>query len=256
MMDGGSWQSLRDELARWKDAGRVADFWWRDDDAGSPNPLVRRLLDLSCSMAVPLGLAVIPQDAQADLLDEQDVHVSVLQHGVAHRNLSQPGEKKSEFPATEMPAAAIHRLRQGQAQLAALFGPRVLPVLVPPWNRISSPALLPLLPTAGLSGLSRYGPRKRMGALPGLVEVNTHVDVIDWKGTRGFVGESVALGQAVAHLRARRLGEVDAGEPTGWLTHHAVHDAATWGFLQRLFECTVDGGMVVWRSPAELLAKG
>ena len=28
-----SWQALSDEAARWRDAGRTADLWWRDDDA-------------------------------------------------------------------------------------------------------------------------------------------------------------------------------------------------------------------------------
>jgi len=58
--------------------------------------------------------------------------------------------------------------------------------------------------------------------------------VIDWKGSRGFVGETAALALLVGHFRARRLGNVDPDEPTGLLTHHLVHDPATWRFLEKL----------------------
>ena len=36
------WQSFADELARWRDAGRVADFWWRDYDATRPAAALTR----------------------------------------------------------------------------------------------------------------------------------------------------------------------------------------------------------------------
>jgi hypothetical protein len=85
----------------------------------------------------------------------------------------------------------------------------------------------------GFTGLSRYLPR-RSAQIHGLKQVNTHVDVIDWKGSRGFVGESEALGLLAGHFRARRTGAADADEPTGLLTHHLVHDPATWRFLEKL----------------------
>jgi hypothetical protein len=71
-----------------------------------------------------------------------------------------------------------------------------------------------------------------------LNQVNTHVDVIDWRGRNGppggFLGEDACLSLFIGHLRARRLGTVDADEPTGILSHHLVHDAATWRFLEKL----------------------
>jgi hypothetical protein len=85
-----------------------------------------------------------------------------------------------------------------------------------------------------------------------LINVNTHVDVIDWKGGRGFAGSDAILAQAVRHLQARRLGHADATEATGLLTHHAIHDSATWAFLERLFDVTAEQGGVVWQ-PAEAL---
>lgn len=241
------WLPLREELARWHDAGRVPDFWWRDDDAtGRSAPLVR-MLNLSRSAAVPLALAVIPQDASAGLLEDDDGLVTLLQHGVSHRNLASAGGKKTEFPQGEPLAGALQRLSQARARMAGLFGARALPVLVPPWNRVSAAGLVPALPGAGFWGLSRFGPRSRDAACPGLVQINTHVDVIDWHGTRGFVGTRSALAQTLAHLQARRLGHADPLEPTGLLTHHAVHDEATWAFMEALFAQTAGCGRALWR---------
>ena len=248
----GDWQPLRDELARWHEAGRVPDFWWRDDDATERTAPLERMLGLCRSAAVPLALAVIAQDVRAGLLQADDGLVSLLQHGVAHHNLAPPGEKKTEFPQGEPLSDALHRLSQGRARMTGLFGARALPVLVPPWNRVSATGLVPALPRAGFRGLSRFGPRKPVGACAGLVQINTHVDVIDWRGSRGFVGTEAALAQALAHLQARRLAQADPAEPTGLLTHHAVHDEATWAFMEELFAQTAGTGLAVWRGASEL----
>jgi hypothetical protein len=247
----GTWDSLHDELARWADAGRVAGFWWRDDDAGQPSPALTRLQSLAQTEQVPLALAVIAQDAAAQLVAEPGAWVSILQHGCDHTSRAGPGEKKTEFPASEPVAQALARLAQGRASMA---GPRSLPVLVPPWNRVSSPDLLLRLGGAGYRGLSRFGPRRDASLVPGLVQVNTHVDIIDWQGTRGFVGDDAALAAAVNHLRARREGRVDAAEATGVLSHHAVHDEACWRFLAQLFERTRALSTVRWWGAAELFA--
>ena len=82
--------------------------------------------------------------------------------------------------------------------------------------------------------------------------VNTHVDIIDWRGSRGFVGDDLALGQATRHLQARRTGRAGAHESTGWLTHHAAHDEAAWTFMGRLFERTRELEGVRWHSAAQL----
>jgi hypothetical protein len=246
-----AWRGFSDEIARWRDAGRVADFWWRDDDAARPDPALARLLALSADSAIPLALAVVPLGADAALLAGLGETVSVLQHGTDHRNRAGPGEKKTEFPVDEPPRAAIERLATAREQLRAKAGHRFVPVLAPPWNRLPRP-LVPHLAAAGYRGLSQYGTRSSHYSTNGLKQVNTHIDIIAWHAGRGFAGEAQALEAAVRHLSARRDGVADAAEPTGFLTHHAVHDAAAWDFLQRLFETTRAIPGIEWRGAEEL----
>jgi hypothetical protein len=240
-----AWGELRRELAEWRTAGRSAELWWRDDDAASLTVPLERLLALSRASGVPLALAMIPESAHSDAISRAEC---ILMHGCDHRNRASAGEKKTEFPAAEDDEAALARLAAARAHLALLAGGRFIPVLAPPWNRLRD-ALIGRLPEAGLHGLSRYGargaPRK------GVREVNTHVDIIAWRGDRGFAGEQAVLASLVRHLEARRRGEADAGEATGLLTHHALHDGAAWQFLARLFDETRAGG-AVWRGAREL----
>ena len=243
-----SWRELEEELARWRGAGQVADFWWRDDDATSPSSALRELLKLSKASAIPLALAVVPLEAAPELFS--DLGASVLMHGTDHRNRAAPGEKKTEFPAAEPEAEAIARLSAARERLVRQAGASFLPVLAPPWNRFKR-ALAARLPAAGLHGLSAYGPRAAAEAAPGIRQANTHIDIIDWRGTRGFAGEDAALHAAVTHLAARRSGAADAAEPTGWLTHHALHDAAAHAFLERLFDRTRSLG-ARWLHPGAL----
>jgi len=243
-----SWSELDQELARWRDAGRAADFWWRDDDAAALCAPVAKLLKLSEEGGVPLALAVVPLEAMPELF--KGLRASVLMHGTDHRNRARAGEKKTEFAAAEPEPEAIERLSAARARLAEHAGARFLPVLAPPWNRFKR-SLAARLPDAGLRGLSGYGSRDSAQAAPGVCQVNSHVDIIDWRGTRGFVGEEAALRAAVKHLAARRSGAADPTEPTGWLTHHAVHDAAAWQFLEHLFERTRKHG-ARWIDPREL----
>ena len=225
------WSDLEAELDRWSGAGRQAAFWWRDDDAVAATPALDRLLALS--QGVPLALAVVPGGAEASLASALKGHetVRVVQHGWRHRNHG--GTAKSELGPERPLRLRLDELEEGRDRLKAMFGARVLPLLVPPWNRIGED-LVALLPALGFRALSTYKPRRAALAAPGLAAINTHVDLVDWGGSRGFIGESAALALAADHLRARRLGLADAAEPTGILTHHLVQDAATDAFLRRL----------------------
>ncbi len=227
------WRDLEDEAARWCEAGRTADLWWRDDDAADAAPELEQLLSIQRDSGAALALAVVPARATkalADrLADERDI--DLLQHGYAHMNHAAPAQKKVELGAERPVMLVLGELGTGWMALERLFGSRPLPVLVPPWNRIA-PALVPTLPEIGFAGLSVFGPRRRTWPVKGLLEVNTHVDLIDWKA-RAFVGEAAALSALVAALvRARTASH----EPVGVLSHHLAMDGEAWDFLRSMLE--------------------
>jgi hypothetical protein len=235
---GVNWNEFEDELARRRDAGRPVQFWWRDDDAAAVSLPLKKLIELAKAKAVPLALAVVPEAAEPELFRLLHKGVSVLQHGTDHRNRAAAGEKKTEYPASEPIEAALARISDGLGRLRAFAGGQFFPVLAPPWNRVRKD-LLKKLPTIGIRGVSAYGPRASAEPAPNLRQVNTHVDIVAWEQGRRFIGEAEAFALALKNLP----GE----EPVGWLTHHAVHDAAAWSFLERLFALT----QVRWLSAAQ-----
>jgi hypothetical protein len=234
-----SWSALADELARWQEAGRTPELWWRDDDAADATPALDRLLALQRTHALPLALAVVPARATpalaARLSQAQDT--DLLQHGYAHTNHAPAGEKKAEL-GPERPAMIVLG-ELGTGWLALERWANILPVLVPPWNRIA-PGLVPALPEIGFRGLSTFGIRSRARPVSGLVQVNTHIDLIDWR-TRRFAGAEAVLGACTQALAASRRGAETnkrtgqeargSGEPIGLLSHHLAMDEAAWDFL-------------------------
>ena len=243
------WESLARECDAWAADGRAIELWWRDDDAVADTPALRRLLQVA---RVPLSLAVIPAGLAPSLpaLLKSHGSVSVLQHGFDHANRAPAGDKKSEFPATRPWAEVARDLGQGRDRLAAAFGTQFVPVLTPPWNRIDA-GHAARLAALGCRGLTTYLPRKA-AKIAGIAQINTHVDVIDWHGGRGFLGLGASLDLLTRHLAAKRLGEADAAEPTGLLTHHLVHDTETWKFLGALLDWCADKPFISWRSAADL----
>lgn len=228
------WRALNEEIARWRDAGRTAELWWRDDDAADATAGLDHLLDLHRVTGAPLALAVVPANATpilaARLADEPGV--DLLQHGYAHTNHAPAADKKCELGSHRPAMLVLGELATGWLALERLFGKRPLPVLVPPWNRIAS-ALVPALPEIGFRGLSTFGRRPRAEAVKGLRQVNTHLDLVDWKGNRRFVGEETALAVLMAALRHARCS---SHEPVGVLSHHLVMDETAWDFLRSLLE--------------------
>jgi len=254
------WSDLIDEFDRWSDAGRVATLWWRDDDAAGPSERLDRLLSISGD--IPIALAVIPAGADSRLAvwlahpsrSRQTAHLFVLQHGWRHQSHAVDG-KKSEFPPERSRRAVADDLAAGRMRLVMLFEAHSLPVLAPPWNRFYC-RFLSLLPDCGLAGISRVGPRRSVRPAPGVVAANVHVDLVAWTGDRGFIGEEAALRGLIGHLRARRSKGVDAGEPTGILTHHLVQDEATDTFLRKLAAITGGHRAARWLDATEVFARG
>ncbi|MCV9946251.1 MULTISPECIES: polysaccharide deacetylase family protein [Rhizobium] len=248
MTDGMVWDPLHRELDRWQADGRVARFWLRDDDAVEPTPALETLMALAGESQVPLTVAVIPgltgEALGVRLAEEAAVAVAV--HGWSHTNHAGPQGKKQELGGERPAEAVLGELGEGFRLLQRLHPARFLPVLVPPWNRIDA-ALIPALPALGFAALSVYGRAKQDGPMPLL---NTHVDIIDWHGTRGGRSEGELVAELVAELRDRFAG---SQEPVGVLTHHLVHDAAAWDFLSALFATTGRHPAVRWSPAATLL---
>ncbi|MFN0043880.1 MAG: polysaccharide deacetylase family protein [Alphaproteobacteria bacterium] len=246
-----SWAQLHAELDLWAPDG--VTLWWRDDDAIAAGPELRKLL--SCASGTPIALAVIPARLDAGLALALDgANVLVVQHGYSHANHAPPESAKMELGAHRPYSHTLGDLATGWARLESVFGARARPILVPPWNRIA-PAMVPFLPEIGYRGLSTFGARRRAEPIRGFVQTNTHVDIMDWRGARGFVGEEQALGALVGHLAARRTATTD-DEPTGLLTHHLIHDEAAWAFLARLCEKMRDHPSARWLDADEAFRSG
>lgn len=251
------WRKLSEELDRWRALGQAATLWWRDDDAVTATPALHRLLDLQRGRGVPLALAVIPAKAQVELAHtlEHGAQVAVLQHGYAHENHAAAGERAIELGGQRSPERVGEELQQGWRILQDLFPGRTLPVIVPPWNRVS-PELLALLQALGYRALSCFSARQSREAVPGLLQANCHADIIDWRRGRRFRGEENIIDQICAHLDARRNGRADAREASGILSHHLVHDEDCWRFLDTLFaQCERHPGARWLEAEAACLAR-
>jgi hypothetical protein len=252
--DGGvGWRSLERELASWRAAGRRATLWLRDDDACRDSPALQRLLGIGRMHAVPLAVAAIPAKLEPSLAPALHACASteVLQHGYAHVNHAAPGERSCELGAQRGVEAVLRELASGRDALAATFGDRFVAALVPPWNRIA-PEIVDVLPRAGLRGLSTFGPRERSAPVTGLLQCNSHVDLIAWRHGRTYIGDERALARIVEHLAARREGRVDAGEATGILTHHLDMDDVAFAFVDALVART--RGAADWLGARTLFA--
>lgn len=253
-MGDADWAPLdlaMDDLER---QGGQARFWWRDDDAIEDTAALRRLVDLAQRFRAPILLAVVPARARrnlAALLDSTDVIVPAV-HGFAHVNHAGPGEKKQELGGHRDTAVVLTELSLGRDRLADMFGDRLAPVLVPPWNRIA-PEIAACLPDIGFEGLSAFGPEKVTGPVAGLKVVNTHLDPIDWHGSRSLGDAGAMIGLAVGHVR--RCAQDESRGAFGILTHHLVHDDAIWAFVEALLARTADRPGVRWCGPRSLFGQ-
>lgn len=231
-------EALRRRLDAAAEAGRPVRFWLRDDDAEMPSGELDTLLAL-CRGRAPLTLAVIPAGAGAALADRLagEAGVSVAVHGWAHANHAFSREKAQELGDHRPVAVVVGEVERGLAKLRGLFPAQAVPLLVPPWNRVA-PGVVAAV--RGFRALSVHGP-ERPAALP---MVNVHVDIIDWRGSRGGRDADVLAGEIVA--RAER-------GPVGVMTHHKVHDRVAWAFLERLLDLTCGHPGAVWVPVARLI---
>lgn len=239
------WNPLDQELARWNADGLSLPLWWRDDDAIEPTPALNRLSALSDATGLPVHLAVIPANATQALADDLSETMIPVVHGWAHQNNAPADQKKAEFGAHRPVSTMQAQAQDAHSRLRDLFGSRLQPMFVPPWNRIA-PDMVAALPEAGFTMLSTYTPRKQAQAAPGLTQINTHLDPIDWRGTRSAVDTDQLIAQLTTQLADRREGRADTAEPYGILTHHLVHDDAIWDITAAILDRLLSGPARPW----------
>lgn len=226
------WSPLRAELKHWRREDLTLPLWWRDDDAATATVQLEQLQEMSQAFGIPVHLAVIPSDADKTLqpLLASGTFRAVV-HGWAHENHARQGEKKAEFQSSN--PNAILDAQRGLEHLSGLFGDHLHPMFVPPWNRVSAD-VVQNLPGVGYKAISTYQPRRPKEPVTGLLQINTHIDPIDWHGTRSLVDPAELIILTVGNLQDRRLGQSDGTEPLGLLTHHLVHDEVIWDFCKGL----------------------
>ncbi|KEJ90956.1 polysaccharide deacetylase family protein [Sulfitobacter donghicola] len=242
------WAALNAELARWDTAGLKPVLWWRDDDAQTCTPALERLLGLSDRYNVPAHISVIPQGVQPDLaarLRDTD-YAYVLQHGLQHKNHEPKGLPASEVGDTRPMAQQQADLALGWSILQEAELPRLLPALVPPWNRIGD-ATRALLPDWGYTFMSAYEGRGDASEIAGLTQIDAHLDPIRWKYDRVFRGTDKMLAMLIEHLHDRRTN--DPSKPIGYVTHHLQTHDAIWDFTDQFFQATKG----LWASVPDML---
>ena len=248
MSDAEDWTLVEAELARWRADGQAARLWLRDDDAVAVTPGLKRLARFTRNAGIHAVIAVIPAGAGPDLADfvALQPHWRVAVHGLAHVNHAPRAEKKAELGAHRPLDQVLADIEAGCGRLHTLFAGKLAPVLVPPWNRIDK-AVEAELPRLGFEVLCAYGPEPAE-EITGLRHLNTHLDIIDWRGSRGGLAHNVLIARlAEALTDARKAG----GRPLGILTHHLVHDNRAWEFLEALAEFTRGRSDIRWWPPAE-----
>lgn len=239
-----AWQNLSQELEKWAASSLTPRLWLRDDDAVEPTPALDRLGDICRKFQVPVVLAVIPKPATKALAEwvKERALVSIALHGFNHDNHAPTSEKKCELGLHREPQVVIDELKAGRENHSLLFGEQFIDMLVPPWNRIA-PELLNHLPEIGIKTLSTFTWVELQTKTSDLTQLNTHVDIIDWKTTRGGRQTSILIEELTGALKtARERG----GLPVGILTHHLVHDEQAWLFLEELFLFTHNNKNVEW----------
>lgn len=235
------------ELENWiSDKGEPRQVWWRDDDTGRDTVALQGLLSLRRKLGVPLVVSVVPswisQECAEALSTESDVYVA--QHGWDHVDRSLPSQKSIELGGRSDAAFVLGNLRRGAAVLQRMRLPRLLPLLVPPWNRIADDVLAGLCPM-GFQSVSTFVRDKR-GVDFGLRHINCHVDPIVWRE-----GKRLMSAAELAEVTIRQL-EREGRQPIGLLTHHLDMNDEAFDRVAAYLSALAEHPLVDFVDPREL----
>ena len=225
--------------------GRQLDLWWRDDDLQAPGPALDRLVETLGGAGIVPALAAIPALLRVEALTAlKGADAAVFVHGWKHVNHAPAAEKKSEFGPHRPLAERLAEIETARERLAAVAGPRMLPCFVPPWNRIGAD-LTGALAGTGILALSAFASPRRPAVPADVPRLDTHVDLIDWRGTRaGISGEALAAA-VVTH--------VGVDGPVGILSHHRVTDGRDWDEWRPVLTLLRAHPAVRWLTPGQAL---
>jgi len=243
-MADGVTESLQRELESWEGAGLCAGLWWRDDDAVTVTPQLNSLLAAADQAGVSIGIAVVPEKADATLAERlRATPAAIWQHGWRHHNY---GGWSGEFGGSRDLNAMVADAKAGQAAMDAVFGSQGWQrVFVPPYHALAM-SFKAEISRLGYLGLSAGSPLTQW--VDGVLEVNAEIDIMNWH-TRTFLGADIVAEMLVEQLVDRRTGARPMDEPIGILSHHRVHDKEAFDFLGELFVfLTLSGGVRVLRA--------
>ena len=104
-----------------------------------------------------------------------------------------------------------------------------------------------------MSGFVGMGRTPRPASVPRL---DTHVDLIDWRGTRAPISVDGAAAALAAWIERKLAKDDDTGVdgPIGILSHHRVTDRAAWASWVPLLALTAAHPAVRWLCPREALS--
>lgn len=240
-----------DTLSRHLDArgaaGRPLALWWRDDDLETPSDALTVCLNALEEAGIAAAFAAVPAGLTPAAVAALGGRRAVLfVHGWAHANHAGAGEKKSEFGAHRPPADRLADIDRGWNRVREIGGDRAVPCFVPPWNRIGDD-LLPALSGTGIGALSTFASPNRRPPKASVPRLDTHVDLIDWRGSGAPIS-----GDALA-IRMVQHNGVDG--PVGILSHHRVTGPEAWTEWRPVLRLLSAHRAVRWLNPGEALAR-
>lgn len=222
-------------------------LWLRDDDAIAASRALSEFEWICRDGGVSPLMAVIPDGLQLSLVGAADSWPctwTVGVHGLRHVNRAGVGRKKSEFPEGLDLATLSAELESGFERLSKAFDRRFAPIFIPPWNRIAPFAAAALKP-AGYAAVSTFAAAHVSSPPPGVAVVNTHIDLIDWRGGR--------TGKPIVQIADELAAAVKAGQVhIGVLTHHLDHDPTANASLAGLIDFVCREPRLTWLVPREV----
>lgn len=240
-------KSLSAHLDARSEAGRPLTLWWRDDDLETPSEALSTCLGALEDAGVAAAFAAIPAGLTAAAVEALAGSRSVLfVHGWAHANHAAAGEKKCEFCPHRPLADRLAEIVRGWDRVRAVGGARAIPCFVPPWNRIGDD-LLPALADTGITALSAFASSKRRAPTAAVPRLDTHIDLIDWRGTGAPVSGETLATRIVQH------DGVDG--PVGILSHHRVTGPDAWAAWRPVLRLLGAHPAVRWLTPGDALAR-